>query len=86
MLVIEKKNFSLHNPSWKFTLGPETYETKDTPKRVEAIKNALAAEGRFKFKTARRFQETHLSRIHPYHDYIKKTSQLATSTLEVSTE
>jgi acetoin utilization deacetylase AcuC-like enzyme len=77
MLVIEKKNFSLHNPSWKFTLGPETYETKDTPKRVEAIKKALAAEGRFKFKTARRFQETHLSRIHPYHDYIKKTSQLA---------
>ena len=38
MLVIEKYNYSLHNPSWKFTLGRETYEIKDTPQRVEAIK------------------------------------------------
>ena len=45
MLVIEKQNFSLHNPSWKFTLGPETYETKDTPRRVERIREALAADG-----------------------------------------
>ena len=46
MLVIEKQNFSLHNPSWSFTLGPETYETQDTPRRVEAIRRALGGDGR----------------------------------------
>ena len=44
MLVIENDNFSKHNPHWQFTLGPDSYETKDTPKRVEVIKAALAAD------------------------------------------
>jgi len=77
MLIVEKQNFSLHNPSWKFTLGPDTYETKDTPKRVERIRQALAENGHFDFVSAKRFPETMLARIHPYHDFIKKTSQLA---------
>lgn len=82
MLVAEKHNFSLHNPSWKFTLGPETYETKDTPRRVERIREALAADDRFKFTTARRFPEDLLARIHPYHDFIKKTSRFSRKTGE----
>ncbi len=65
MLVIEKHNFSLHNPSWKFTLGPETYETKDTPQRVERIREALAADDRFRFTQARRFPEALLARLAP---------------------
>jgi acetoin utilization deacetylase AcuC-like enzyme len=82
MLVVEKSNFSLHNPSWKYTLGPETYETKDTPRRVEAIRRTLAADGGFKFTKARRFPESHLAQIHPYHDFIKKTSRAARRTGE----
>jgi len=82
MLVVEKLNFSLHNPSWKFTLGPETYETKDTPHRVEAIMRALEADGGFHFTTAKRFPESHLARMHPYHDFIKKTTQVARKTGE----
>jgi len=82
VLVIEKTNFSLHNPSWKFTLGPESYETKDTPRRVEVIRKALAADSRFRFRKARRFPETSLSRLHPYHDFIKKTSRVARRTGE----
>ena len=54
MLVAEKHNFSLHNPSWSFTLGPETYDTKDTPRRVERIREALAGDPRFRFTTAKR--------------------------------
>ncbi len=82
MLVVEKLNFSLHNPSWKFTLGPETYETKDTPHRVEAIMQALEADGGFRFTTAKRFPEAHLARLHPYHDFIKKTARVARRTGE----
>ena len=82
MLVAEKHNFSLHNPSWKFTLGPETYETKDTPRRVERIRETLAADDRFLFTTAKRFPEAILARIHPYHDFIKKTSQVSRKTGE----
>jgi acetoin utilization deacetylase AcuC-like enzyme len=77
MLVVEKTNFSLHNPSWKYTLGPETYETMDTPRRVEVIKDALESHGGFRFTRAKRFPESHLARIHPYHDFIKKTSRAA---------
>jgi acetoin utilization deacetylase AcuC-like enzyme len=82
MLVVEKHNFSLHNPSWSFTLGPETYSTKDTPRRVERIREALAADRRFKFKTARPHPDALLARLHPYHDFIKKTSQVARRTGE----
>jgi acetoin utilization deacetylase AcuC-like enzyme len=82
MLVVEKHNFSLHNPSWSFTLGPETYSTKDTPHRVERIREALAADPRYRFTTAKRRPEALLARLHPYHDFIKKTSQLARKTGE----
>jgi len=75
MLVIENDNFSKHNPHWKFTLGPDTYETRDTPRRVEVIKEALAADPSFEFVKAREFPERNLSRLHPYHDYIKSVSQ-----------
>lgn len=75
MLVIEKYNDSLHNPYWKYQLGPEAYEVKDTPQRVEAIKKALRNDDRFQFITAKNFPERTISRIHPYHDYILKTAQ-----------
>lgn len=74
MLVIEKYNDSLHNPYWKFQLGPEAFEIKDTPMRVEAIKKALREDKRFKFITAKEFPERYIAKIHPYHDYIKKTA------------
>jgi len=82
MLVVEKHNFSLHNPSWSFTLGPETYSTNDTPRRVELIRQALKADRRFKLTTAKRHPDTLLARLHPYHDFIKKTSQIARRTGE----
>jgi acetoin utilization deacetylase AcuC-like enzyme len=82
MLVIEKYNYSLHNPTWRFTLGPETYETRDTPKRVEAIKKSLSADRRFSFRTARHFPPALLARMHPYHDFIKRVSQAARRTGE----
>ena len=75
MIVIEKYNDSLHNPHWRFQLGQETYEVKDTPFRVEAIKKALHASGRFHFITAKSFPERLISRLHPYHDYILNTSR-----------
>lgn len=75
MIVIEKYNDSLHNPHWKFQLGPDAYETKDTPLRVEVIKKALREDPRFRFITAKEFPERFISRIHPYHDYIKKTAE-----------
>jgi acetoin utilization deacetylase AcuC-like enzyme len=73
MKVIEKYNDSLHNPYWKYQLGPEAYEVKDTPLRVEAIKKALRDDERFDFITAKQFPERLISRLHPYHDYILKT-------------
>jgi acetoin utilization deacetylase AcuC-like enzyme len=80
MLVVEKHNFSLHNPSWRFTLGPNTYETKDTPERVKRIREALSVDGGFRFATAKRFSEALLARLHPYHDFIKRTSSAARRT------
>lgn len=75
MKVIEKYNDSLHNPAWKFQLGPESYEVRDTPLRVERIKQALREDPRFEFVTAKRFPERTISRFHPYHDYIRKTAE-----------
>lgn len=75
MKVIEKYNDSLHNPYWKYLLGPEAYEVKDTPKRVEAIKQALRDDPQFEFIMARKFPERLITRIHPYHDYIRHTSE-----------
>ncbi|MDZ7820517.1 MAG: hypothetical protein U5N26_01160 [Candidatus Marinimicrobia bacterium] len=74
MKVIEKYNDSLHNPYWKYQLGPEAYEVKDTPKRVECIKNALRGDKAFEFLTSKRFPERLISRIHPYYDYIRLTA------------
>jgi len=74
MKVIEKYNDSLHNPYWKYQLGPETYEVKDTPLRVESIKKALQADDRFCFETAKQFPERFIARLHPYHDYIQNTA------------
>jgi acetoin utilization deacetylase AcuC-like enzyme len=74
MKVIEKYNDSLHNPYWKYQLGPEAYEVKDTPKRVESIKKALRSDERFQFLTAKSFPERFITRLHPYHDYIKNTA------------
>lgn len=75
MKVIEKYNDSLHNPSWKYQLGPETYEVKDTPHRVESIKNALRDDPNFEFVTAKQFPERLISMYHPYHDYIRLTAE-----------
>ncbi len=75
MKVIEKYNDSLHNPHWKYQLGPEVYEVKDTPKRVECIKRALAGNPQFEFLTSKSYPERLITRIHPYHDYIRHTSQ-----------
>lgn len=74
MIVIEKYNDSLHNPYWKFQLGPDAYEIKDTPMRVEAIKKVLREDERFQFVTAKEFPERYIAKIHPYHDYIKNTA------------
>ncbi len=75
MNVIEKYNDSLHNPYWKFQLGPETYEVKDTPHRVAAIKRRLDADPRFRRTVADAFPEHLLARLHPYHDYIRLTAE-----------
>lgn len=73
MKVIEKYNDSMHNPYWKYQLGPETYEVKDTPLRVECIKKVLRSDDRFDFITAKQFPERLIARLHPYHDYILNT-------------
>ncbi len=75
MKVIEKYNDSMHNPYWKYQLGPEAYEVKDTPKRVESIKRALRGDDNFEFVTAKRFPDRLITRIHPYHDYIFNTAK-----------
>ena len=75
MKVIEKYNDSLHNPYWKYQLGPEAYEVKDTPLRVENIKKALRGDDHFQFQTAKKFPERLITRLHPYHDYIRNTAE-----------
>lgn len=75
MTIIEKYNDSLHNPYWKFQLGPETYEVKDTPMRVKIIKDRLRADPRFSLVTAKAFPERLITRLHPYHDYLRNTAQ-----------
>ncbi|MBW3671954.1 MAG: hypothetical protein KY432_09840, partial [Acidobacteria bacterium] len=75
MKVIEKYNDSLHNPYWKFQLGTQSYEVRDTPKRVVAIKERLLADERFELVTARKFPERLIARLHPYHDFIRNISE-----------
>ena len=74
MKVIEKYNDSLHNPYWKYLLGPEAYEVKDTPQRVVTIKESLRSHEQFQFLKAKRFPERLITRLHPYHDYIRNTA------------
>jgi acetoin utilization deacetylase AcuC-like enzyme len=74
MKVIAKYNDSLHNPYWKFQLGPEAYEVRDTPRRVQVIKDRLLADRSFSLLTADIFPERLLTRLHPYHDYIRNTA------------
>ncbi|MDZ7724204.1 MAG: histone deacetylase family protein [candidate division KSB1 bacterium] len=78
MKMIEKYNDDLHNPQWKFQLGPETYETKDTPQRVNTIKHHLLNDNAFERVTAKPYPERLIARMHPYHDFIKKTSESIT--------
>ncbi len=75
MIIIEKYNDSLHNPHWKFQLGPNAYEVKDTPRRVKAIKDRLTQDSRFNLVTAEIFPERCLTGLHPYHDYIRNTAE-----------
>lgn len=75
MKVIEKYNDSLHNPYWKYQLGTQSYEVRDTPKRVVAIKERLLADGRFELVTAHEFPERLIARLHPYHDFIRNMSE-----------
>ncbi|MFW6303912.1 MAG: histone deacetylase family protein [Candidatus Sumerlaeota bacterium] len=75
MKVIEKYNDSLHNPYWKYKLGPGAYEVKDTPRRVENIKQSLHADQAFECVTARSYPERLIAEMHPYHDYIRKTAE-----------
>ncbi|MDD2238047.1 MAG: hypothetical protein PHG65_12650, partial [Kiritimatiellae bacterium] len=74
MKVIEKYNDSQHNPHWKYQLGPSSYETRDTPLRVQVIKTRLAEDSRFSFMRAKKFPEQLIARLHPYHDYIQRTA------------
>jgi len=74
MLVIESDTYIGHYPNWRFTLGSETYKTKDIPSRVEAIKKVLLKDNNFQFLKAGEFPEERISRIHPYHDFIKQVS------------
>jgi acetoin utilization deacetylase AcuC-like enzyme len=74
MLVIESDAYQGHYPHWDFQLGPERYQTKDVPSRVEAIKRELLQDSRFTLRRAARFSEDHLARLHPYHRFIKRVS------------
>ncbi len=80
MKVIEKYTPDGHSPQWKFQLGPESYETKDTPERAILIREQLKNEGGFEIMPAKQFPERWLSRMHPYHDFIKNTAAGLTDT------
>lgn len=75
MRIIEKYNDSLHNPYWKYQLGPEAYEVRDTPRRVKTIKDRLCLDSRFSLITAEEYPERLITRLHPYHDYIRNTAE-----------
>lgn len=75
MLVIRNSNYNKHDVRWKYTLGPESYETKDTPKRVDVITAALQSDGGFEFREGHEFPEADISRVHPYHDFIRYVSE-----------
>ncbi|MBU1108428.1 MAG: histone deacetylase family protein [Candidatus Riflebacteria bacterium] len=74
MKVIDRNIRDEHNPHWKFQLGGETYQTKDLQQRVEKIKERLTGDTNFEFVASKEFPERFISKLHPYHDYIKNTS------------
>lgn len=74
MKVIDKYLVDTHSPSWKFTLGKETYQTKDVRLRIEKIKDRLKKDESFELVVAQKFPERFISRLHPYHDFIKNTA------------
>lgn len=74
MRVIENPYYSLHDPHWKFVLGPDTYATRDVPQRVDLIRAALQKDSRFRFQKAKRFPECHFSEF-PYHQFIVRTAK-----------
>lgn len=75
MKVISKSNDSLHNPYWKFQLGACAYEVRDTPRRVEVIKQRLQQDAGYRFARSKPFSEQLIARLHPYHDYILNTAK-----------
>ncbi|MFP4356625.1 MAG: histone deacetylase family protein [Phycisphaerae bacterium] len=75
MLVVEHEAYLAHDPRWVFTLGGQTYRTRDIPSRVDVIKRRLERDSRFEFLQARTFAQKRFGDLHPYHDWIKKTSQ-----------
>lgn len=84
MLVVEHETYLAHDPRWVFTLGGETYRTRDIPSRVDVIKRRLAKDARFEFVGAKSFPLRRLRELHPYHDWIKKTSRGITDpTIEI---
>lgn len=74
MKVIDKKVVDEHNPNWKFQLGKDTYQTKDVRQRIDNIKEKVLSDKRFELVTSKKYPERLIARIHPYHDYIKKTA------------
>jgi acetoin utilization deacetylase AcuC-like enzyme len=75
MLVVEHAAYMAHDPRWVYTLGTETYRTHDVPSRVEVIRDRLEKDARFRFRQARRFSQARLRKLHPYHDWIKRTAR-----------
>lgn len=75
MRVIRNLNYIKHDVKWKYTLGPESYETKDTPRRVEQIVAALEKDDAFTLELSHEFPTSEISRIHPYHDFIKTVAE-----------
>ncbi|MFP4106454.1 MAG: histone deacetylase family protein [Phycisphaerae bacterium] len=75
MLVVEHDAYLMHDPRWVYTMGGETYRTRDVPSRVDVIKRRLSRDGRFEFVGAKKFPQKRFRDLHPYHDWIKKTSE-----------
>lgn len=96
MLVVEHEAVLAHDPRWVFTLGGETYRTRDLPSRVAVIKARLSRAPRlspasrrgrdavFEFVKAARFPQARIRRLHPYHDWVKNVSRSLTDpTIEI---
>lgn len=71
MIVIESKKHERHQPNWVFSVGKNSFYTKDVPARIAQIKKELLKDKRFQIVPAKAFPESHIRKLHPYHDYIK---------------